>query len=66
MVRNTQGIADMSDEKTRSGKSSPAIQIPVEPALSPLVPGRMRVTGAKRWIDRGMPDNTADEYPGWR
>ena len=56
----------MSDEKTRSGKSSPYIAISVEEPLLPLVPEPMRVGGAKRWIDSGMPDNTAHEYPGWR
>lgn len=68
LVRNTQGVADMHDEKTRAGKSSPNILIPVvEPALSPLVPeARNDGRRAKRWIDIGTPDNSAHEYPGWR
>jgi hypothetical protein len=55
---------------TRSSQSMAAIRgrdsIMPEWVPVPLVAEDMHVTGARRWIDSGMPDNTGNEYPGWR
>lgn len=53
-------------DTTRAGKSSPnLIAVQSEPLLTPLIPEKMIVRGARRWLDDGCPDDTAIEYPGW-
>jgi hypothetical protein len=58
----------MRNDKTRIAKSSHNSLVDEDVTLRPLAPEERFVlaSGARRWFDAGMPDNTATEYPTWR